>query len=95
MHEGVSLMSTETKWAETVKPLADKLRLASVFDCEATFNPEGSRAVCELLERMANVCDAAIDLTGERVRYVFRVRYMFYAGLWIGVGIGYWIGKLL
>jgi hypothetical protein len=45
------------EWREMVEPIVKKCRLAETLEMNTTFNPDGSKALAALLERMAAELD--------------------------------------
>lgn len=56
------MADTETKpWAELVRPIVKKCRLAVALEMNTSFNMDGSTALADLLEKMAAVIDDEIE----------------------------------
>ena len=45
------------EWRDMVEPVVKKCRLAETLEMNTTFNPDGSKALAALLERMAAELD--------------------------------------
>lgn len=52
---------TEKPWIEMVQPIVKKCRLAIALDMNTSFNMEGSMALADLLEQMAQRLDEALE----------------------------------
>lgn len=51
----------EKPWAGMVAPIVRKCRLAVTLDMNTSFNIDGSKALADLLEKMAQRLDEALD----------------------------------
>jgi hypothetical protein len=69
-------MSEQQSWAELVKPIVRKCRLAAMLKMETRFNADGAAALAKVIEDMANIIDTeiavrsaantAFEILGER-----------------------------
>ncbi len=48
------------EWAETIKPITDKLEIPAVFGLSVQFNPAGADALYRLLKQIAGIIDNEI-----------------------------------
>lgn len=49
------------QWSELVAPMIARCDLAAKLDMNASWNPDGARALAELLRRMATTLDDEIE----------------------------------
>lgn len=52
---------TDKPWIEMVQPIVKKCRLAIALDMNTSFNLDGSAALADLLEKMAERLDKALE----------------------------------
>lgn len=57
---------TEKPWIEMVEPIVKKCRLAVALDMNTSFNLDGSKALADLLEKMAQTLDEALAESERR-----------------------------